>query len=356
MKLDNGMIKAPARLTRTGVFEYRMFDGSIVRELRAPEEVFAQDSVDSFALVPLTNNHPTENGGLVTADNAKRLAIGSVGEPRVDGRFLSATILVTDSEGVAALESGKQELSCGYYCDREPAAPGSVFKDPDTGALIPYDFIQRNIRGNHVALVNKGRAGPDVRVQLDSADAIMIDSECGQTYDNVGEPKEIMQKLTFDGVELEVSPDAAKAIEAERAAAKAELEKTLARADAAEGQVTKLTQELVAATSQERINVAVKARVAIETEVRAHLGNSVELDSLDETGLKKAVIAKLDSELLVEGKSPEYIDAVYATLTKITAKRNALTEAAAKAVAGEKAPVAELSPRAKFEAQFFGKQ
>lgn len=350
-RLDNGFLRAPARLSRVGVFTYAKADGTTIRELRTPEEVFAQDAIDSFALVPLTDDHPSEP---VTADNAKRLSVGSVGEPKQDGKFLSATIMVTDSAVVEKINSGKQELSCGYFCDLEPAAPGALWLDAETGQSIPYNFIQRNIRGNHVAVVAKGRAGAEVRVQLDSADAIQIDVE----------PKE--DTMTTEIKTEEVKADAAPVAEtvatpAEVAPAiievdfKAELEKATARADAAESQVAKLQAELAQATSLETLQALVNARVELENKARGVVGKDAKFDGLDAQAIKKQVILKIDADMPIEGKSADYVDAAFDTITRIAPKNvNPVTQAVAALVASEsKTPAIKLSPQEQYLKDFF---
>jgi len=62
-----GALRFDARLTRTGVFAYRMPDGSVRRELRHPDHVFKPDSLKSLALATLTLRHPQE--GMVRGDN-----------------------------------------------------------------------------------------------------------------------------------------------------------------------------------------------------------------------------------------------------------------------------------------------
>lgn len=365
VKLDNGMLKAPARLTRVGVFEYRLPDGTVVRELRLPEEVFNVDSMASFELVPLTDDHPTENDGEVTAENAKRLSVGSVGAPKQDGRFLAATLMVTDSNAIMKMQGGKQELSCGYFCDREPAAPGAVWRDPESGRDLPYDFIQRNIRGNHVAVVDRGRAGPEVRVQLDAADAVQVQPGEGENPDH--HPKlevPAMEKFVIDGLDLEVSPTVkqalvkqAKATEESLAASKAETDKQTARADAAEAKVAALEKSLTEATDPAKLQAAVAARVALETSARAHLGNEAKLDGLDAQGVKKAVVAKLSPDTKLDGKSADYVDALFDHLTADAVKKNPVTE---KIAAEQKTnPPASAkhdgeSAREKMNREFFG--
>ena len=363
VKLDNGMLRAPARLTRVGVFEYQMPSGQIVRELRLPEEVFNADSMASFELVPLTDDHPSENDGEVTAENAKRLSVGSVGAARQDGRFLAATLMVTDAGVVGKMQAGKQELSCGYFCDREPAQPGAVWKDPESGQDLPYDFIQRNIRGNHVAVVSRGRAGPEVRVQLDAADAIQVQPGEGETPSQNPEVP-AMEKFVIDGLDLEVSPTVkqalvkqAKATEEALAASKAETDKQTARADAAEAKIASLEKSLAEAVDPAKLQAAVSARVALETSARVHLGAEAKLDGLDTQGVKKAVVAKLSPETKLDGKSADYVDALFDHLTVDAVKKNPVTE---KIAAEQKTnPPADVktdgeSAREKMMREFFG--
>lgn len=159
-KLSNGWLRIDGRITRTGVFTYRLPDGKLRRELRLPEEVFKADTMQSFALVPVTDEHPP---AFLDATNTKEYARGSVaGTLRQDGQFVAGEMLVTDADLIAKLEGGKaREISCGYTCDLEES-PGELNGER-------YDAIQRNIRGNHVAIVERGRAGPEARVRMDAA-------------------------------------------------------------------------------------------------------------------------------------------------------------------------------------------
>lgn len=159
-KLENGWMRIDGRITRTGIFTYRLPDGKLRRELRLPEEVFKTDAMQSFSLVPVTDEHPP---AFLDATNTKEFARGSVaGTLRQDGQFIAGEMLVTDADLIAKLEKGKaREISCGYTCDLEES-PGELNGER-------YDAIQRNIRGNHVAIVERGRAGPEARVRMDAA-------------------------------------------------------------------------------------------------------------------------------------------------------------------------------------------
>lgn len=179
VKMSNGWLRIDGRLTRTGVFTYRNNDGTMRRELRLPEEVFKSDAMQSFALVPVTDEHPP---GFLDAKNTREYARGSVaGTLRKDGEFVAGELLVTDADLIKKLEDGAaRELSCGYNCDLDEK-PGI------TSDGLRYDAIQRNIRGNHVAVVAKGRAGPEARVRMDGASVEVLDGDDDQPRDENGQ-------------------------------------------------------------------------------------------------------------------------------------------------------------------------
>lgn len=160
---DEGYIKANAIVTRTGVFLYKNPDGTIRKELRHPDEVFKIDSLDSMKMIPVTNGHPQER--LVSAENAKRLAIGYTGETITqDGEFVLSNLLITDLASVKDVtERNRRELSLGYTVDLIPEE-GS-YNDQ------PYNFRQTNIKYNHLSIVDNARAGSEARIALDSFDA-----------------------------------------------------------------------------------------------------------------------------------------------------------------------------------------
>lgn len=158
VRLPDGRVKVDALLTRAGIFLYANPDGSVRRELRPPDEVFRPDSMRSLQIVPLSDDHPPE---MLTASNAMNYAKGSTGDTITrDDDHLRGPIGAFDAEIIAKMEGGKHELSCGYTCDLEEA-PGV---HPVWGA---YDAVQHNIVYNHVALVDKGRAG-SASLRMDS--------------------------------------------------------------------------------------------------------------------------------------------------------------------------------------------
>lgn len=160
-KTPQGGIRVPATLTRPGVFLYRNPDGSERREYRPPDEVFRQDALKSFANAPVTVGHPKTQ---ITAETWRAYAVGHVADrvERTDDDFARADLIIQDRATIeGAMRGDYAECSLGYDVDYDPT-PGEINGER-------YDGIQRNIRGNHVALVPKGRAGSDCRLRLDSA-------------------------------------------------------------------------------------------------------------------------------------------------------------------------------------------
>lgn len=141
-------------LTRVGIFEYHNPDGTIRRELRLPEEVFAAESLASYKGKPVILTH---EAGLVDVDNIQQEHIGTIlSEGIQDGDNVRAQIVIHDAE---SLDYGLRELSLGYT--QTPDETPGVWNGQ------PYDAIQRNIQINHLALVEKARAGEQARLNID---------------------------------------------------------------------------------------------------------------------------------------------------------------------------------------------
>lgn len=281
-KDSNGFLRGVAPVTNIGVFSYLNEDGTIRRELRLPEEVFNQDSLASLKMVPLTNDHPAKG---VSPDTAKKLQIGSIGDGiMTDAYKVYAPIAITDSETIAMVEDGKRALSCGYTCDLE--------KKSGVWMGVNYDYIQRNIRYNHVAVVDKGRAGDAAIMKLDSAFQNQM-FRVDQTFTSNKETK--MKKITIDSVEVEVHDSVAahldrlqaKLDEADKKA-KSDIATIQAKADANAEQVSQLQAKLDAMPAQ--IEAAVKSRADLAIKATSH-GITVDA-GMSESAIKQAIVLK----------------------------------------------------------------
>lgn len=202
-RTGDGYLIANARSVRTGIQLYAgaeigLADKAVARVYRPAEEVFAQDSLQSFSHAPVTVDHPAEP---VTADNWRRLSVGEVSTAaKMDGEWVSLPLILKDSVAIQAVESGKRQLSAGYVC-RLDLTPG-ITADGQS-----YDAVQREIRINHLALVDKARAGPRACI--------------GDSWSDPAQPptKEEppmagnLRTVLVDGLSIEVTDQGAQAIE-----------------------------------------------------------------------------------------------------------------------------------------------
>ena len=149
-RTPEGMLRAGAVLTRSGDFEYQRKelgldgDGSAVVH-RTLESIAHPDTLASLRGAPITLGHP--DGG-VTPDNFQQVVVGAVaGEPQVQGGVVVGDVLIGDSDALRRLNAGTEELSIGY------------------DFVLTDDLRTYGALGiNHVALVERGRAGSSVRV------------------------------------------------------------------------------------------------------------------------------------------------------------------------------------------------
>lgn len=212
----DGYLVFDARAARTGIQLYRGSEmgrpeKDVIRVYRPADEVFAQDALRSFAFKPITNDHPVEP---VTADNWNKYSKGNVGgEIARDGEFVRVPMVMMDREIIKAYRGGKKELSAGYSCDIEWTAG-------QTESGEAYDAIQRNIRINHVAVVDAARGGPLLRIG-----------------DNNPGKEPAMKTILIDGISVEVSDAHAQIVERT-------IQKMTEDAAAKDASITKLTAEL----------------------------------------------------------------------------------------------------------------
>lgn len=228
---DEGYLVDHPIVTSVGIFVYHNPDGSERRELRLPEEVFAEKSLASYKGKPIIVTH---DAGYVDTDNVKEESIGTIlSEGYRDGDDVRAEIIIHDTDSLKKYKM--RELSCGYNL-RLDETPG-VWEGQ------PYDAIQRDIEINHLALVDKARAGEQARLNID-----------GQGHDCMKGEKLNMENTTkrTDGAptpeELAAAVEAFKKRRAERSGAAADggitAEPPAQTAGAAEGEQPDAVQQV----------------------------------------------------------------------------------------------------------------
>lgn len=148
-------------IARTGPQDYLarelQLDGDpdqLVTVQRYPEDVFEAAALASFEGKPVTDGHPPENVG---PENYAAYTKGHVQNVRRDGEYIVADLVINDGALASDVRNGvKREVSCGYLCQYTPDGAG---------------YKQQRIRGNHVAVVPRGRAGREVAIQDAAAKA-----------------------------------------------------------------------------------------------------------------------------------------------------------------------------------------
>lgn len=319
-----GFLKSNAILTRTGVFTYRTADGRTIRELRHPSEVFKKESLDTLAMCPLTDDHPKE---FVTPENVDRLSIGWVSNSIAmaqDG-LISADVVVATKKAIDKVDLGKVELSCGYLAD--------LVEEKGTFDGEPYDYKQTNIRYNHVALVDRGRAGPQVRLRLDSEDAEMVDVEVKDKTEvpnmekiKIGDKEYAVEKELKDAFTKMQDEFSTKLKDAEEKVktkdnsekndsdslklAQAEIVTLKARADALQVELDK-KKDFVDAAKLDALVEEKKALEVFTAEAKEILGAEAKLDGKSEEEILKEVVAKTYPQMKIDGYDKNALKAVY---------------------------------------------
>lgn len=246
-----GFLTVEGVLARCCILEYQTPTGTR-HELVTPEVLFDAESMRSLAAKALTNEHPT---ALLTPETVGAHQIGSIGEPRRDGDRLVSVLGVLRADAIAAVESGKAELSCGYSCEIDET-PGEhpTLTCPQCGTS-KYDGVQRDRRGNHVAIVGKARAGDSARIRLDSdGNALIVATQQSPVYaatqQSQLEPETMPNMIHLDGIPPidGAAPDAqavlARSIATIRADAAALTASEKARADKASADLASTAKRL----------------------------------------------------------------------------------------------------------------
>lgn len=328
-RTGEGFLRAQGFLTKVGVFDYQVRDENgqlkTFRELRPPEEVFKPESLQSFALLPVVEDHPKDASGQLTNLNTelvKSFQVGSVGHPEVAGDHVKADILLTDAKVIDKVLAGKNQLSLGYTSELEPRS--GVFVDA-SGVEHRFDAVQTNIVGNHVAIVDEARAGPTAAIRLDSQDGIMCIDAHKANGDSPGEGMGMILKIGEQ--EFEVPEPVARRMEelmaqlAEKEAADAkaeddgerkadqepesEMKKALMKA---EGRIAALEAKIRERDEQDRAD----ALELLRADAAELLGcEKTELSELAEMDVRKKVLAKFSPSLRLDSASDEFVLGAY---------------------------------------------
>lgn len=304
-RTSDGYLAVRARAARTGVYQYAgvevdpqnkhgLRDQALVNVLRDDGTVFDAKAVRSFIGKPVTDDHPTQ---AVTKDNWREHARGTIMGALRDGDYLAFDLLLTDADAIAKVDAGKRELSNGYGAELE-------FGDFTAADGTKCPVRQSRITGgNHVALVDRGRAGSECRIGDGEAEPFAACDANPEAVARLSNPPSgdiPMKTLTIDGLRVpNVSDEAEAAITKLQAAvadagkAKVEAEaKTVADAAAIvakDAEIADLKQKLSdAAITPAKLADAAKEYADVQAKAKA-AGVTVAADA-DTSAIKKAVV------------------------------------------------------------------
>lgn len=330
---SEGYLVAPGVIAKSGnVQEYRAselsLDGDptrIVRLYRPRDEV--AKSATSFEGKPITNNHPP--GKWVTADNWKTYAVGDTSAVCMQGDEMHATLTVRDKRAVDAIMAGKAGLSNGYrfaFDDSKKTTPEGWSVD---GWMV-------DIRGNHTAIVDRGRGGPECVIadgerktmgtrttkigklsfELDVTAADAVDAE-----------REDKEKLAADCAAAEKLAEEA---EGRAVAAEATNKEHLAKITAQDEEIKQLkanppapSAELVEKLAEERATVvADAATIAPDLKPAGKTVDQVRREALAACVAKDAKVKVVADAALggveLEKASPEVVKTIFAAAVSVT--------------------------------------
>lgn len=174
-------------IIKAGIFPYKgsILPGAdpnqIYNVYRPLEELTNADTLKSFAGLPIYDEHEMV-GGKYTRGAEERTVHGSTLENiAVKNNDILAPLRIFSRSLKALIDAGKRGLSLGYNCTFEKSS--GMFEG------IAYNYIQRGIHGNHLALVTQGRNGTEVLdkqdvfdhfdLALDTGETIMADEDTG---------------------------------------------------------------------------------------------------------------------------------------------------------------------------------
>ncbi|MES2289276.1 MAG: DUF2213 domain-containing protein [Pseudomonadota bacterium] len=291
----DGYLAVRAKAARTGVYQYTgrevdpenahgLRDTAIVNVLRDDATVFDASAARSFIGKPVTDDHPADP---VTSANWRDHARGVVMGAMRDGDYLAFDLLLTDEAAISKVGDGKRQLSNGY----EASLEFGDFKSAD--GTVCQARQSKIIGGNHVAVVQNGRAGESCAIAV-------CDSAPPFIFDSLTKEKPVKTML-IDGLTVDI---------ANADTAEATIKTILAARDAATAKVTGLETQVATLTTDkatldaqivtlgkqvedakltpQALRDAAKAYSVVVDKAKA-LGVTV-TDAMDEPAIMKAVV------------------------------------------------------------------
>lgn len=308
----DGYLVASVLCARTGIQDYLGAEVGrpeipVVHVYRPESAVFAKDSLSTFVGKPATNDHPPEP---VTADNWRQYAVGSIGEEVLrEGEYIRVPITLMDAAAIKAVQDGKREISMGYEMD----LTWESGQTPDGHA---YDAVMSNLRMNHLAIVDRGRAGSKARIGDESlkpwgAAPLAIDGKSPMTT----------RKIVIDGITIETTDQGAEAISKLQAEKQALADAKAADKTAHDAAIAAKDKELAtkdaeidalkkAVLTDAQLDAKVQARAALISKAQK-LAKDTDFTGKSDIDIMAAAVTAVRGADAVKDKSPAYIEAAF---------------------------------------------
>ncbi|UUE38302.1 DUF2213 domain-containing protein [Pectobacterium aroidearum] len=287
-----GYLKVPGRVARVGIQQYLASElgltdrppGQLVNVYRPPEEVFKPSSLASYDNMDVTIDHPDD---LVDSTTFKEVTAGhAISSGRQDGDYVVVDLLIKDQQAIDEIDAGKAELSAGYTSEYDET-PGTA---PDG---TPYEFIQRDIKINHIALCDQARAGRkarlfDAKPTGENPMPFIVVLDAGTRATVAEEATAQLLQTSFDSLKKRVkdAEEEKEKAEAAKDQAEEELEKEKAKSDAKDEEIEKLKEK----TSEDSISKLIAEVVSVRDSAAKIAGEKFSCDSLDPLQIKRAAL------------------------------------------------------------------
>ena len=313
-KTNDGYLTGLVDCARTGIQEYLgselgIDDMDVVRMYRPESVVFDKSKLATYAGKPATNDHPPES---VNKDNWKKYSVGQIGEDVLrNGDYVTVPLILMDGATIDQVENGKRELSMGYAMDFEIQS-GTTPDEQD------YDAVMTDYAINHIAVVDRGRAGSKARIG-DNLKPWGI-----SPLTNDGNKPMTTRTITVDGISIETTDQGAQAIErlqSQIVQLNTDAETTQATHDTAIA--AKDTELATKDTEIEKLKGdvldadALDAKVTARSELIANaskLAKDADFKGMDDQSIIKTAVIAVRGEDAMKDKSDAYLEATFDSL------------------------------------------
>ena len=264
---------------------------SSIPVLLSSQSLFSEKTVESFKGKPLTLGHPPY---AVWSENIHKYSVGHIGEDvqRLDGTKLAATITITDPEAVKIVLYGeKNQLSIGFI--------GDFIEDKGTYNGEQYLFSTvGDLDGNHCAIVEYGKAGPDARIMAKESTDMDKKEVKKLVADAIKENQSESEKSLLDKLEGKLSKTLSTVVT-----------KVLGKENKTDktAKPSGNTEPLSAEEQQKEIRKLARERVETQLLCTPFFGDDFKPSEASTSDMLKEAAKTL--KLSVEGKSDDYIRA-----------------------------------------------